>query len=639
MNKTKSKKAERAVSRFNRMIPSLRAYARTETGNPKLQLKAGAQSMTDGDTIWLAPPMLLGESVSHNGLCGKRDYGLQLCPACESNEYVVSVLRHEIGHIMHGSFDKFSKSSVMNSLAGTRVGQYDLDTYYRDKIVSSIDGSTGDRKWDLRARSTTDAMAIPLIGHVNYARHPWLSTLMLMCEDLRCDEARLSRDEDEREVYESITEDLMVNGIEGQDGTFSHYIDMELDMQMCMGFMFAATGAHIEGYFSDEVVDVMNTAKAAELGERALRSIDTAETFDVVLAVHTWLTRLGYLKLPEDQQAIEELIDAIGDLLRKMFGHGLDPSEVGDAQGGMGPATSDDGSTGPGLRPEDVAEALEAFKHLDHVPENVGPPKVYAAGDGPAYRSPHYRTRPVSEFKSDEKNVSPALTSARLAFGVNARVEHHRNQRSGKVAGKMLARRVPFADDRVFAKRVVPDRRSYHVLIGMDISGSTTGDTLEEEKDAVLAMADVCHRLGIGFEIWAHCSGFDSREMPEMYQIKGPKEAWSPKTRDNLRVIDSSGANLDGHTLQFYRKKLEQSNATDKVLMYYTDGAMPAGNYVEELEVIKSEIKYCKKNNITLMAVGMGVDTPTQHGFDTAVVNSPRDYRKVVDHLGKRLMR
>ena len=77
--------------------------------------------------------------------------------------------------------------------------------------------------------------------------------------------------------------------------------------------------------------------------------------------------------------------------------------------------------------------------------------------------------------------------------------------------------------------------------------------------------------------------------------------------------------------------------STDKILMYYTDGAMPASNYEEELKVIKSEIEYCKKNDITLMAVGMGVDSPKDHGFDTFRLDDEKGYRKVVEHLGKRL--
>lgn len=628
---------KRAVKRFNTMIPSLRAYARQASGNPDLKLVAGARSETDGDTITLAPPVALGHSKGHNGQCNVREFGLLICPECAANEYVMAVLRHEIGHIVHGSFDCFSKGRVGNTLMDTNL--HKIERRYTKRIYDSVYSSTTDPNWNKKVMDG----GVPLIGHVNQARHPWLSMMFLIGEDMRCDEQRLRLDPDEREIFYSISDDFMVNGIERADGEVTYYIDMEVDMQMGMAFIFAARGSKIDGYFNDEVVELLDDDEARELMDEGLNAADTEATLEFVLKTLTWFNSKGYMKVDgKSEEELEKLIEAIEKVVSQIFGHGLDAHSKGHG-GGMGGGASQDGAEIPeGLKPEDVIEVMKAFQLLDRVPENVGVPRIIEAGSGDAYQG--YQVESEKTFKSNEKDLSPAVTAARLAFGVNARVEHHRNQKSGRIAGKMLSRRVPFGDERVFARRVTPDKRSYHVVIGMDVSGSSSGETLRNEKRAVLAMGDVCHRLGISFEIWAHATDYemhtaDWTEYPELYQVKMPKEAWSKKTKDNLRSLNSTGANLDGHTMQFYRKRAELSGATDKIVMYYTDGAMPALNHDEELEVIRHEVAYCKKNNITLMAVGMGVDTPTKHGLDTAVVYDSSDYRKVVEHLGKRLMK
>lgn len=621
--------AAKAVRRFNTMIPALQSYARAETGNPQLKIQAGANSQTDGKTITIAPPMELGLPQKHNRLvCDEREFGLLICPACASREFVMTVLKHEIGHIVHGSFDKFRNGHVTHLLmeCGTQVGdQYSLPEVFVQRMANSI-GTTKH----------------PLIGHVSAARHPWLSMLMLCMEDARCDAARLANDPEEELAYRALNEEIMVNGIHNQDGTITFYEDMKVEMQLALAFLFSANDTEIDGYFAPEVVDLMhNSVPLQRCMKRALSAVDTAETFEVVLEVLTIMNENGYMIVdPKDEEAIDEMLEMIDKLMKLLFGHGI---EIGDKDaGGMG-GHGDTPSGTEGLKPEDVQNAIDSYKLLDRVPENVGAPKVYIPEPGQRAYSGSYYQNPPSEgaFKSDERYLSPAITAARLAFGVNARVEHHRNQRTGKVSGRMLARRVPFGDERLFAKRVVPDKRSYHVVIGMDVSGSTGGQTLEVEKTAVLAMADVCHRLGISFEVWAHTSEYDYEtyedSCPVFYEIKASGKPWDRKARNNLRTINSCAGNLDGHSLQFYRKRAEQSKATEKIVMYYTDGAMPASNYDEELMVLKSEIEYAKKNNITLMAVGMGVDSPREYGFDTFQVNGPEDYRKVVEHLGKRL--
>ena len=123
----------------------------------------------------------------------------------------------------------------------------------------------------------------------------------------------------------------------------------------------------------------------------------------------------------------------------------------------------------------------------------------------------------------------------------------------------------------------------------------------------------------------------------DIYHIKDEGEPWTSKTKERLLAIKSAAANIDGHTLEFYRKKLLESSATDKILLYYTDGAMPMENYTEELEILKREITYCKRDNITLLGVGIGTNSPVAHGLDTVQVDDSSGIINVVTHLAKRL--
>lgn len=624
------KRAARAVRNFNRMIPGLRTYARKASGNPRLELKAGKNSQTDGKTITIAPPVALGDSQKHNGLCNVRENGMSVCGACAAREELTEILHHEIGHILYGSFGKWDAAIIYSALAVAERGHF--SAIHASRIRSSI-GSFG-------------AEDSPLIKHTNAARHPWLSLVMLVMEDARCDEARMRYNPLEQEVFDATNEDLLINGCQYQDGTIKHYYEMDRDTQACLGFLYTTRmDRHdLVGYFDDEIVELLDDDKIVDISEKCIESADTTQSFCFALQLFNLFNERGFCEVNDkSEDEIEEIIKMLAELLVIIVGHdqSIDGSPVPgvlEEAGAGGSANNSDEESKSGLRPEDIEMALESLKNLDVVPINVGAPIIYEPGQGTG--SGYSGDLSKQKFRSDERNLTPALTAARLAFGVNARVQHHRNQRSGKVSGKTIAKRVPFGDDRIFAKKVQPDKRDYAVVIGMDISGSTSGLTLEEEKFAVLAMADVLHRLGIKFEVWAHSTGYDQKtyeDRPDLYKIKDSSTPWTDETRNTLRKLRSCGANLDGHTLQFYRKRLEAMRATDKILMYYTDGAMPATNYAEELEVLKSEIKHCHKTGITLMAVGMGVDSPKEHGFDTCRVDSPKDYRKVVEHLGKRL--
>ena len=220
----------------------------------------------------------------------------------------------------------------------------------------------------------------------------------------------------------------------------------------------------------------------------------------------------------------------------------------------------------------------------------------------------------------------------------------------------MLAKRVPFNDPRLFRKKRVPGERDYHVVIGLDVSGSTAsgpggyrGTTyLQMIKTCALLQAEMLSRVGVPFEVYAHTGGLYDRDEHgntiygpgirlNIARLKSLREPFNDEVRTRIRALRSSAANLDGHTLEFYRQRLDESAATDKLIIYYTDGAMPAENYDEELKILKRECNTIRRKRYDVLAVGIANSDPQQYGLDTVRVDVPHDMQKVVTELERRL--
>jgi nitric oxide reductase activation protein len=124
----------------------------------------------------------------------------------------------------------------------------------------------------------------------------------------------------------------------------------------------------------------------------------------------------------------------------------------------------------------------------------------------------------------------------------------------------------------------------------------------------------------------------------DIYHIKDPEEPWNDKIKERLTCLGPDSQNLDGHTFEYYRKILDKRPETDKVLLYYTDGKMPAENHDEELEILTREIRVCRHKKYALVGVGIRTDSPVRHGLDTVRIDSVEDVVKVVRHLEKVLL-
>lgn len=280
-------------------------------------------------------------------------------------------------------------------------------------------------------------------------------------------------------------------------------------------------------------------------------------------------------------------------------------------------------------------------KHVSGVEKDSGLHVDFAEGWTYEYHSRQRNFKDIcgidGDFVPSQAVIGKVVSETRAVFAENQRSKEARHLRSGRVDGRVLGKRAPIGDPRLFAKRTRPGKRSYKVVIGGDISGSTKGKALVLIKRAIMAQAEVLSRVGVPFEVWLHSAGYSrfSRygfEM-NMYVIKGANQPWNDEARKALMEIGPDAGNLDGHTVQFYRKLLDNSTATDRILMYYTDGAIPALNGLEEGKILTSEIETFKKKGYKLMCVGVFTDSPKEWGLSTVRVDGDEDLVKVVKHL------
>ena len=242
--------------------------------------------------------------------------------------------------------------------------------------------------------------------------------------------------------------------------------------------------------------------------------------------------------------------------------------------------------------------------------------------------------------------VEVAVSSAqlmRLAFAANKKAGIERNLQSGRrVDPRTLGSRVAVGDDRLFSRRSVPKKRQWTVLMGIDASGSTCDGALEYEKAIAIGVGDLLTDLGIPFSVHFHTAKIHSARGMKyslvVPTLKGEDEQWKI-CRDRVAGLQPGFENLDGHTMSYYRKALERQTGKDKLLMYFTDGEMPAANKREERPLLEKETALMRAKGIHAIGVGVGTDSPKRFGLDTIRVDSVRDIPALIQGVGERLSR
>lgn len=284
---------------------------------------------------------------------------------------------------------------------------------------------------------------------------------------------------------------------------------------------------------------------------------------------------------------------------------------------------------------EDLEIAIIQAMHFDDISRTVGKVVIYRGDDGDAMKGQRYRWSPV-----EESVIAGTINRARRVFTDNELDKHVNNLKSGKLSARSLGARGWGDDRRVFRKKLRAEKDDYFVVIGMDVSGSTSGGEIVRIKRAGCAMADLLHRLGVPFAIYAHTTSYWHESIDQhMYELKSPDDLWDKKSRERLGNLDSSMGSLDGHNFEFYRKVTMRSDATKKICVYYTDGYIPETNHEDESFIMDREARLYKRMGIESLIVAVGTELRDTYGFDQVRLDDDADISKVLAALEKKLTR
>lgn len=245
-------------------------------------------------------------------------------------------------------------------------------------------------------------------------------------------------------------------------------------------------------------------------------------------------------------------------------------------------------------------------------------------------------------YEVPESMIGRALLKMRTIFADNKKSRQSGPYRHGNIIASKLPS-VMTGNYKVFSRTRQPGRKDYFVCLALDVSGSTQGTRLINIKKMGMTMGALLNRSGVKFAIYAHTGSHIGRGTYEViyegdvFVIKEENDPWDERAKDRLAKLNSSGNNLDGHALEFMRKRCDKSTATDKVLLYVTDGDMPEANDRDEEVVLRREIAECRKRRYSLVGVGIATDSPRQYGLDTIQIDDPEDINLLVRELERRL--
>lgn len=680
------------------MLPMLTGYARAMTDDPAVVVEIGPKTQTDGKRIFIRPPLALAELGEHERtLCGQRgQYGVLACPTCAEREEILVKMRHEIGHIVHGSFRPLRANATALKAMATGVG-----------LPSAAIARPP--RWEA-----------PLLEVASTSPNPYLPTLALALEDLRVDMTNSSHFMGGAEVHRASLARLVAEGV-GPENT--PLAEAQLAQQVLIGILCDPHGVDMAEFVTPEALAIIRDAEIVELthGNRARAGSEIIER------AYRLLRRLIDLKVLPDPEPPEEPEPEQGpeggsedsdtgeggkgdgeqhgeqgaEPEEDDAGSGEDEQQEQDAGGGEDQEQEEqgdeeaqgrpegDGDTGDGGdeelddpaqagdseqapdesdqgegEPEADADALrevvqtltghdadldgdfdvderrvaEMVAELETQLEHFGDPRPHLGQVNVYGRRRALRGELFGRGRGRSAHPSEALLGslvgrARTVFAANATVKRQRGATRGRVAPTVLGKRAWNPEDqRLFERRQRNDAPSYSVLVGMDDSGSTSGGISTMLRETALAIATMCQRVGVEVSLYAHTTGLGSLDI---YEIKAPDQPWSPRIGDDLRALAIGNTNYDGSTMTAYRRILAERPATRKVLLYFTDGAIPGAGGQAEAQIMREEVVACRRQGVTLLGVGVRTSSPEQFGIPTVRLDEMSDTRKVLEFLAK----
>lgn len=331
-----------------------------------------------------------------------------------------------------------------------------------------------------------------------------------------------------------------------------------------------------------------------------------------------------------------------GGNLDKSMPHGT-PEEVERALSQLGDHDETQATDVNNRETQVIKTAIQQAEHFDTPSASISGVEVHRA-DKPATASFRWfdesRAGDIRQYKPEEALVNRLIFQMRRIFAENRHAKVERGHRGGRPDSTRL-HTVASGNKKVFTRTERPGKRDYFVGIALDCSGSTGGPTNELIKEMGMALGDLLDRVGVPFVMYGHTShrNYSGMESLDILNVRTHGERWTDKERRALTCLQGHEYNIDGHMLEWMRKRADESTASDKLILYVTDGEMPNHNYSDEVEVLERELETCKQRRINLLGVGIETDSPKRHGLNTVCLNSTSDLHLLMEELERIFVR
>ena len=267
--------------------------------------------------------------------------------------------------------------------------------------------------------------------------------------------------------------------------------------------------------------------------------------------------------------------------------------------------------------------------------------------DIPSYPIQAVNNEPLALYGTSPINVglvAPVVNKMKAILSANSNTRLEKSLKRGARLDSQHLARIPMEDYRIFAKRSIPDKRDWFVLVSIDTSGST-GSIIGEIRMLANNLGWLLHSAGVRFSMYTNDCDYlygqgtngDLAVGLRAHTIKGPREPWQ-QVSPRVNSIHSGNNNLDGQNMAWCRYQISQERAARKMIIYVTDGAMPDANAEAELPLLKHHLAALRREGVDLSGVGLRTDSPSKHGLDTIEVDDANDLTKLVQGLGARLI-
>lgn len=617
------RRAQAALTKFRSMAPMLTGFLRGLTGDRNIKLVAGGSTHTTKSTVTIAPPVALGADYKHPSrrVCGTRDENeLPICEGCRAWEEVFVSLLHEMSHVV---FTKIESSE------------------YRSAYRSAL--PVAQKLLEVDGGPFTDAGQAKRVD-------PYLPLVVNSLEDIRVDSAMAAQRSGvaamQRASHHNIMSGTLEMVAEDQSTTVIDWADADPTAQLMVSLISVGMSYGVHESMKPEVVEFVSredvTRICLEVVGSDLRTVIVRSAEIIKLG-----REAGFFPLEDDDDSAGEgegegqsgsIPDELAALLDAVMeqGHDSDGSQAREDAGQ--PDAASPGGTGN--RDE---KALEAVLKQDGWTDY--PSAEFAGVD---YAVWSHQGRKMCGQRPSEAVLGPTLGKLRAVLAPNQLHRQSRHLRSGRLDSRVLGRRAPVDDDRLFKRKIDVSKRDFFFVLGLDVSGSTAspsdGDkgrmVIDVLVSAAWAQAELLHRLGVPFTIVTHTATSETwREDEltlELREVKGPDEPWNRVTRDRLQSISPQRGNLDARAMVAFRKIAERHPAREKFIIQYSDGEFPVSNVRDERRIIGEEIEIHRKTrDLHFMMVGIESSSPEEFGFDFVRVDSETETMKVVDQIGK----